>query len=314
MNKFLEWITKNGPSVLALGAVVGLLVPVLTEWARPLMPVTVFIFVLGTLLRIDNQQVLLAARDVKVSIVFPFFMVVICPYVVGTFCLFVNVEQELSLAIALAVAAPPASGNAAVARMLGLDPSMSLVATLCSMMIMPMTAPVIMNYFGDGLGLTIDPFELAFRLALLIGGAEGIALLIRRVASKQLKNYGVAIDGVVVVSLFVFACGTMRGMQSIIIETPGMALTLVCAAYVVNIFLQVVCFCFYPGDVTARFTMALTGGNRNVGLLWSALGITVSPCMALFFACSQLPIHTMPKILQYLIPAIKLIRLRCKKT
>ena len=50
-------LTRNGPSVLAAGVFLGLLVPALAEAARPLMPVTVFIFVLGTLLRVEPATV-----------------------------------------------------------------------------------------------------------------------------------------------------------------------------------------------------------------------------------------------------------------
>ena len=305
MHRILAEITRRGPTVLASGCAIGLAIPYLAGLARPLLPAMVFIFVLGTLLRINNAEVIKAARNLKISLIFPALMVVVCPYLFGTISLYLSGNQELSLAIAIAVAAPPASGNAAVARMLGLDPSMSLVTALCSMAIIPITAPLILHVFAEGLSLSINPIDLAVRLAVLIGGAEGAALLIRRFSHTFVATHGLAIDGVVVIALFLFAVGTMAGMQTIILDKPLLAISMIAIAYGVNIVMQLFMGGLYPGSLVSKFTMALNGGNRNVGLLWSALGVSLSPTMALYFACCQLPIHTMPKILQFALPKIE---------
>jgi BASS family bile acid:Na+ symporter len=182
---------------------------------------------------------------------------------------------------------------------------MSLVTALCSMAIIPITAPLILHMFAGGLALSIDGIDLALRLAVLIGGAEGVALLIRRFSQTFVASHGLAIDGIVVVALFLFAIGTMAGMQSVILDQPTLAISMIALAYAVNFAMQLLMGCLYPGSLLAKFTMALNGGNRNVGLLWSALGVSLSPTMALYFACCQLPIHTMPKILQFVLPRIE---------
>ncbi|MCO7632993.1 hypothetical protein NJF54_14250 [Pseudomonas guariconensis] len=305
MLHLLVGITRRGPAVLASGCAIGLLLPSSAEAARPLLPMMVFIFVLGTLLRIDNREVVIAVKNLKVSVIFPLLMVAACPYLFGMGAYAISGNQELSLAIAVAVAAPPASGNVAVARMLGLDPSMSLVVVLCSMVLIPVTAPAVLHVFGNGLLLLIDPWELAARLALLIGGAEGVAILIRHFSHDIVARHGLAIDGIVVLALFIFSIGTMAGLQSTILEKPVGVAAMIAVAYGVNFVLQLMFGGLYPGSLMSKFTMALNGGNRNVGLLWSALGVTVSPTMALYFACCQLPIHTMPKILQFFLPKIE---------
>lgn len=305
MRRILPAITRRGPAVLAAGCGIGLIIPMLADLARPLLSAMVFIFVLGTLLRVNNAEVLKAARDFKISLIFPLSMVVACPYAVGTLVLHMSGDPQLSLAVAISLAAPPASGNAAVARMLGLDPSMSLVTALCSMLIIPITAPLILHAFAVDHSVSMDPVDLAWRLAVLIGGAEGVAILIRRFSRRFVAEHGAAIDGVVVVALFLFAVGTMAGMQQAIVAQPSLAISMVAVAYGVNFFLQGLIAMMYPGTRMARFTMALNGGNRNVGLLWAALGASVSPTMALYFACCQLPIHTMPKILQFALPRIE---------
>ena len=56
-----------------------------------------------------------------------------------------------------------------------------------------------------------------------------------------------------------------------------------------------------PGDLAQRLTIGLILGNRNVGLVWSALGAAASPRMALYFAATQLPIYILPRVIETLI-------------
>ncbi|MGN6831346.1 hypothetical protein [Paucibacter sp. M5-1] len=53
-----------------------------------------------------------------------------------------------------------------------------------------------------------------------------------------------------------------------------------------------------PGPQPLRLALGLCGGNRNIGLVWAGLGLGIHPVIALYFACSQLPIYTLPRLLQ----------------
>ncbi|WPO98283.1 hypothetical protein SFA35_16720 [Pseudomonas sp. HR96] len=283
----------------------------MADLARPFLPLMVFVFVLGTLLRVETNLFWRAARDLKISIAFPLVMVVGYPVAFGMLCMIVTGEWELSMAVALAYASPPASGNAAVCRMLGLDPSMSLVTSLSSMLLVPLTAPLLVTFLAAELDVVIDPLALGLKLAFLLVAAQAIAWLTRKFAFRIVQSYPFVIDGGIVCALFVFALGTMAGLQAAILSDPLWVLALVGVAYFLNALSQVLMCLVYPGDFCQRLTMGLNAGNRNVGLLWSVLGASLSPGMALFFACSQIPIHTMPKILQYLMP---ILERRLKKT
>jgi len=308
MLKFLYWITKKGPTVLALGCCIGIFLPSIAAYLRPMMPAMVFVFVLGTLLRIDNKKIIEASKNIHISIIFPIIFVVACPYFLGWITKLLSGNDELALAVALAVAAPPASGNSAVARMLNLDPSVALVSTLCSMIMIPVTAPLILYIYKGTLDIDINPSDLALRLAILIGSAEGAALLIRKFAFKFVSQHGIAIDGIVISALFVFAVGTMAGMQELILNNPYQVFLTILLVYAINFVMQVGCGVIFPGSLQLKATIGLTAGNRNVGLLWSVLGMSISPTILLVFACSQLPIHTMPKILQYVLPKLKITK------
>ena len=118
---------------------------------------------------------------------------VACPLVIGVAGHALNLGPEIALAAVLAVSAPPSSGTAAVARMLGLDGAVPLVVTVLSMVLAPVTVPLLAGWFG---GLEISALELALRLALLIGGAEGVAFLVRRHAAPVLAAHGGMVDGI----------------------------------------------------------------------------------------------------------------------
>ncbi len=47
--------------------------------------------------------------------------------------------------------------------------------------------------------------------------------------------------------------------------------------------------------------MGLTLGNRNVGLVWSALGTGTTPSISLFFAATRLPIYLLPLLIEWIV-------------
>lgn len=301
MRTVLILLTRHGPSVLAGGVLLGLAWPSLAALARPLMPATVFVFVLGTLLRVDTAELRAALTRPRISMLLPLFVMLACPALVGMLAKLAGVDPALRLALVLAVAAPPSNGTAAVARMLGLDPAVPLVATFVSMAAAPFTVPLLAGIANDGGPLAIGPLDLAWRLALLIGSAEGVALLLRRRAARALAAHGLALDGLIVVALLVFALATMSGVRATIEAAPGRALAFVLLAHGCNIGLQLLAAAMFPGDASAKAAIGLTAGNRNVGLIWAALGTAATPTMTLLFAAAQLPIYTLPRVIQALL-------------
>lgn len=298
MRSSLLRLTPRGPTLLAFGVLLGLACPALADLVRPLMPVTIFVIVLGTLLRVDGGAVVATLRQPSLSVLLPAVVMVGCPLAIGITGHALGLPPEFALAIVLAVSAPPSSGTAAVARMLGLDAAVPLVVTVLSMVLAPVTVPLVAGWFG---GLEISALELALRLALLIGGAEGVAFLLRRHAAPVLVARGDIVDGIIVTALVLFAVATMAGIPArIAADLPAAALCLV-LAFACNIALQVAGAVLLPGTLPQRLTVGLILGNRNVGLVWSALGAAASPRMALYFAATQFPIYILPRLIEILI-------------
>jgi BASS family bile acid:Na+ symporter len=298
MRSSLLRLIPRGPTLLAFGVLLGLAWPALADLARPLMPATIFLIVLGTLLRIDGQAVVATLRRPSLSVLLPAVVMVACPLVIGAAGHALGLPPELALAIVLAMSAPPSSGTAAVARMLGLDGAVPLVVTVLSMVLAPVTVPLLAGWFG---GLEISALELALRLALLIGSAEGIAFLLRRYAAPVLVARGDFVDAIIVTALVLFAAATMAGIPAqIAADVPAATLCLV-LAFACNIVFQIAGAVLLSGTLPQRLTVGLILGNRNVGLVWSALGAAASPRMALYFAATQFPIYILPRLIEMLI-------------
>lgn len=298
MRSSLLRLIPRGPTLLALGVLLGLACPALADLVRPLMPATIFVIVLGTLLRVDGQAVVATLRQPSLSVLLPAVVMLACPLAIGAAGLALGLAPELALAIVLAVSAPPSSGTAAVARMLGLDAAVPLVVTVLSMVLAPVTVPLLAGWFG---GLEISPLELALRLALLIGSAEGVAFLLRRHAAAVLATRGDVVDGIIITALVLFAVATMAGIPAQIAADVPVAVLCLVLALACNIALQVAGAMLLPGTLPQRLTVGLILGNRNVGLVWSALGAAASPRMALYFAATQFPIYILPRLIETLI-------------
>src|SRR6478609_9729696 len=127
MRSTLPRLIPRGPTLLALGVMLGLICPTLAELARPLMPGAIFLIVLGTLLRIDMIAVVAVIRRPSLSVLLPCVVMIACPILAGIAAHLIGLAPELALALVLATSVPPSSGTAAVARMLGLDGAVPLV-------------------------------------------------------------------------------------------------------------------------------------------------------------------------------------------
>ncbi|MEZ2410316.1 hypothetical protein AB6806_26315 [Bosea sp. RCC_152_1] len=288
----------RGPLLLALGVGLGLAVPALAEAARPLMPGAIFVIVLSSFLRVDGAALAAALRRPGWPLILPAAVMLACPLLAAASAQLLGLPPELAIALVLACAAPPSGGTAAVARMLGLDDAGPLVVTLLSMALAPVTVPLVARAIGN---VAIDPLALGVRLALLVGSAAIIALLVRRYAMRSLQRAGRLVDGGAVLSLVVFALSTMAGVQSQIRAQPELTLLCVALAFAANLVMQTLGIALTPGSLRQRLTVGLTLGNRNVGLVWSGLGASLSSPMSLFFAATQLPIYLLPLLIEWLI-------------
>src|SRR5438128_7513183 len=102
MQPSLLRLIPRGPTLLALGVLLGLVCPALADLVRPLMPATIFVIVLGTLLRVDGEAVVATLRRPSLSVLLPAVVMVGCPLAIGVAGLTLGLAPELALTIMLA--------------------------------------------------------------------------------------------------------------------------------------------------------------------------------------------------------------------
>ena len=283
--------------MLALGVLLGLVFRRSRDLARPLMPATIFLIVLGTLLRIDGRAV--------------------SPRCGGRRFRSVAGNRHGGLPVA-GGAAGRASGlssgtragdrarrlGAAIERKRGggtharaRSGAVPLVVTVLSMVLAPVTVPLLGRLARR---LEISAFELALRLALLTGGAEAVAGscsagMRRRPRARRggrWDHYR---------SLLVFAVATMAGIRAQIAADVPARNALRCPCLRLQHRPQVAGAVLLPGNLRRA-----PDGRAHSRQSQCRPGLVGARCcrlatMALYFAATQFPIYILPRLIETLI-------------
>ena len=286
-----------GTTVLAAGVIIGFLIPPLSALLNPMLPVAVFIFVCGTFLRADLSILKTTFLQPKIAVFFPLFAIAFMPITVGVILKFASIPQIIVSAVVLTLASPPSSGNAAMAKLFGYKGEAPLVIILVTMIAAPLTIPLV----AAMVQVNVNAIDLMHGLVLLLFSTGALAFLLRASFGKALATHASEVDKVVLGALFVFAIATMDGVLWASAENTVFTIFLVLSAFALNIGMQCTGALMAGGSTEQRIAVALTFGNRNVGLPWAVLGGSLDPTILLFFALFQLPIFILPLLLKSVI-------------
>jgi bile acid:Na+ symporter, BASS family len=206
-----------------------------------------------------------------------------------------DLPHGLTQSLVVWAASPPMLSAAAVAYLLGLDASLALVGTVPAMLLTPLTLPPLALGLL-GLSLQIGVFSFMGRLALFVGGAAAVALVLRHLLGEErVARRGTEINGANVLILITFAVAIMDGVPEIIVARPAEIAGYVAAAFGASLGFTLLSAIVFAGlDRSAAGTIALIGGNRNMAMVWATLGTEAPPEMTLFLVAIQLPIYISP--------------------
>ncbi len=280
------------------GVLVGLALPGLAALARPLLAPCVALILCVALVRVDWS--LLAGYSRRPGLVgaLTLWCMLASPVVTWILIGVLPLPESLATAIVLMAAAPPILGATGLALVLGLDGALAAVAGLASTCLTPLSVPPLALALL-GLELDIGMVEFMLRLAAVIGGAIGLAALVRRLSDKEwLRTQTRRLDGLFVVFMLIFAVGIMDGVTEVILSRPGQAVLWLGAAFVANPLLQAMGALAFAGLGRRRaLTAGLLSGNCNMGVLLAALPAEGNFDIVLFFALAQLPMFMLPAVL-----------------
>ncbi len=298
----LAAIGRYGTEGFALSIFLGLALPQFAATARPVLPITIFCFMVVVFLRADFTVIAGLVRRPKVLllsclwlIAAPALLVLAVVSVLGRGAL----DPGLLLGLAILGAAPPIMSSPAVAILYGFEPSLIIASVLTITILSPLIAPVLVDVLA-GQAVPLDASVLFGRLAIFVGGGMIIAFSLRRWLGRgTITAMKAELDGFGVIMYFIFAIAAMDGVTVAVLEDPGfvaMTLAILFALALFSIGLGLVALRFAaPSD---RFILGYAGAQRNMGLLVAALGAGVPAKTFLFFALAQFPIYLLPWLLK----------------
>lgn len=298
----LALVGRYGTQGFAASIFLGLALPQFAAAARPLLAVTIFVFVAITFARIDLPALGGLLRR-------PLPLALACLWLVAApVCLVEAVlalagreslDPGLVLGLAVVAAAPPIMSAPAVAMLLGLEPTLLMAGVLATTALSPLISPGIAAFVA-GAAVPLDVGLLVRRLVVLIGGALLAAAVLKLwLGEARIRARKAAFDGVGVVMYFVFAVAAMDGVPAAAASNPGRVAAFLGIAFALSAagfaaawgalrFLR-------PGD---RFVLGYATGQRNMGLLIAALGAATPDTTFLYFALAQFPIYLLPQIVR----------------
>ncbi len=298
----LALIGRYGTQGFALSIFLGLALPQFAAAARPLLGVTIFVFVMITFARVDGRALrsllgrpaplLLAVGWLTAA---PAALVLAALAVVGR----EQLDPGLVLGLALLGAAPPIMSAPAVAMLLNLQPTLILAAVLVTTTLGPLLSPLLAELIA-GTAVPLDVAVLIKRLVLLIGGAILAAVVLRVLLGEaRMRARKAELDGLGVVMYFLFAVAAMDGVLAAAVADPGQVARFLAVAFAISALgFAAGLTLLVPLPPADSFVLAYGTGHRNMGLLVAALGTATPDTTFLFFALAQFPIYLMPQLVK----------------
>jgi BASS family bile acid:Na+ symporter len=300
--RLIAYAGRHATSFMAAGVLAGVVVPPLASLARPLLVPTLLIPLALALVRLDwSAAAAWRHRPGTIALLLAWILVVspVLVWLITGALAGAGFPASLAQALVLMAASSPIVSNVAIALLLGLDAPLAVVVVLAGTALVPVTLPIAAEAL---VGVSLDMPVATFmgRLALLVGSAFVAAWLIRRlVAAPTLAAHHDLLDGLTVLNLLLFGLAIMDGVTAYALERPGYVALAIVAAYAFNLLLQAAGGIAFRWLGTRRaLTVALLGGNCNMGLVLVALEGRASFDVTVYFALAQIPMYTLPALLR----------------
>jgi BASS family bile acid:Na+ symporter len=287
-------IRRHGMALIAGAALLGIAAPPLAAAMRPgLLWISLAVMTLA-LLRVEPAALSGVLRRPAMALLILAWVTLGVPVLVYVALAPLLAPGSAFLAAAVLIAATPSVLSAAVfALLLGADAALLTVVAIPSNTLAPAWLPLTAALVG--VTAQVDPWAMAFRLALLVGGSFGLAALaVRIVGRPRLRDAAATIDTWIVVLVAASAIPCMDGVGHALAARPLTFAGMAAFALGLNLLLQAVGFVvFRAAPRQAALSAGLVSGTRNMVLLLAALGETTSD-LGLIVAAAQLSIFVMP--------------------
>ncbi|WP_170419310.1 hypothetical protein [Ruegeria atlantica] len=297
----LHLAARNGPYVLVVGLVAGLLLPALAEPMQAILPPLVALLLFLTVLRIEPSLLLGSLVDLRQVAVIVIVFQLILPLLVVTVGLIGGwTGTPVLLSLLIMVAAPSISGSANMSLMMGHPAEHALRLMVIGTAALPLTVFPIFALIPE-LGDFQSVLTAVFRLFMTIFVATVAAVLLRRAFLRNpspatLKN----LEGLATITLAVFVIGLMPSVTAAALVDPITAASWIGFACLINFGAQLVLVFLTRNRVAADKATALSivAGNRNVAIFLIALPPEVTAPLLVFIGAYQIPMYLTPIVMR----------------
>jgi len=298
LHRAFDFLGQHATLFLAGGVLLGLAVPPLASFARPMLIPGLLIPLVIALVRLDWDALAAYARRPVLVALLTAGLLLASPVLMWFALKAFSLPPALAQGLTLMAAASPIVSCAAISLILGLNAALAVVVIVVTTALIPFTLPTVALWLLD-LEIDIDLATFMLRLVLMVGGAFAAALAVRRMVPRpKLDENARMLDGVSVATLVMFALAIMDGVTAVALIRPGYVVLVVIAAFCANIVLQALgtLITLKLGMRTA-LTVGLMTGNCNMGLVMVALADKADFDVIVFFALAQIPMYMLPALL-----------------
>ena len=299
VRRMLAWSARAGSVLLAVGIFGGVASPALAHSMRDFVTPNVFCMMTLVLLRVDLPGTLAHLRRPGRVAALVLFQLVASPLVAWLAVSAVGLERGIADGVVIFATGCAATSSPAFARMVGLDPELSLIGALATTALVPLTAPPLALWLM-GIDLSIGAAAFAGRLVLLVGLPMLLSLALRQlIGPARLAEWGEAVDGLLVWLVVFYGFAVMDGLAGRAAADMGWVMRAVAAAFVANYGLNLLgTAAFMRLGARTAATAGLMAGNRNMALFLAVLPGSTDPKILLFLGLSQFPLFLSPFMLR----------------
>lgn len=297
--RFLDWSARKGSALLAIGIFGGLLIPPLAHAMVWFITPNVVLLMTLVLLRVDIPAAFGHLRKPGRLAAIVAFQLVVSPFIAYAIVSMIPLDPGIAAGVILFATGAAATSGAAFARLVGLDPELTLLATLAGIFLIPLTGPPLAHLLS-GVDLSISVPAFMVRLALVVGLPLLASLALRGlVGPARLAPLGRAIDGAVVWLVVFYGFAVMDGLQAKLLADPSWVAQATVAAFAADFGLNAITtVAFLWMGWRAAASVGLMVGNRNMALYLAVLPASADPRIALFIALAQFPLFLSPFLLR----------------
>lgn len=284
-----------------MGLALGLIFQNIAYLARPSIPFFIALLLFAASFRIGPEGLSGAVGKLKTHVVLTLLCQLLLPLLLmGIFAL-TGASGFFVTALLLVAAAAPISGSPNLVIMLGHQPAAALRQLVVGTAFLPLTIIPVLLYLPS-MGNVASIAMVTFKLLLVIMGAAGCGLLLRRLPRfRQLAAVEIeVIDGVSAILMAMVVVGLMSAIGAAFAESPLRLLLIFVFAFAVNFGFQWLGSFFWRRFFAAEFDvpMSVISGNRNIALYLTALPVAVTEPLLVFIGCYQFPMYLTPLLLR----------------